>query len=151
MNSLLFIEDDDGIRLALKLALEDEGYEVREAPNGRAGLEMFAEREPWGVFAWLQEHAPVYRHPEPGTDGFWCVTKYDDVLDVLKRAKVFSSQAGGSARIGHVEPDVLEARRNFMDALRSAGEQTRGPAALSKTDIQAFANELDKFLTRHRA
>ena len=46
MNSLLFIEDDDGIRLALKLALEDEGYEVREAPNGRAGLEMFAEREP---------------------------------------------------------------------------------------------------------
>lgn len=46
MNSLLFIEDDDAIRLALKLALEDEGYEVREAPDGRSGLEAFAEREP---------------------------------------------------------------------------------------------------------
>ncbi len=46
MISLLFIEDDDAIRLALKLALEDEGYEVREAPDGKAGLAAFAEREP---------------------------------------------------------------------------------------------------------
>ena len=46
MISLLFIEDDDAIRVALKLALEDEGYEVREAPDGRAGLAAFAEREP---------------------------------------------------------------------------------------------------------
>jgi DNA-binding response OmpR family regulator len=46
VNSLLFIEDDDAIRLALKLALEDEGYEVREAPDGRSGLVAFAEREP---------------------------------------------------------------------------------------------------------
>ena len=46
MNSLLFIEDDDGIRVALTLALEDEGYEVVEAPDGRSGLAAFAEREP---------------------------------------------------------------------------------------------------------
>jgi DNA-binding response OmpR family regulator len=44
--SLLFIEDDDSIRLALRLALEDEGYEVREAPDGRSGLAALAEREP---------------------------------------------------------------------------------------------------------
>jgi uncharacterized protein YaiI (UPF0178 family) len=41
------------------------------------------------------------------------------------------------------------ARRNVMEALRSAGEHTRGPPALNKTDIQSFANELDKFLARH--
>jgi DNA-binding response OmpR family regulator len=46
MNSLLFIEDDDAIRLALSLALEDEGYEVLQAPDGRTGLARFAEREP---------------------------------------------------------------------------------------------------------
>jgi DNA-binding response OmpR family regulator len=45
VHSLLFIEDDDQIRLALKLALEDEGYQVREAPDGAAGLAAFAERE----------------------------------------------------------------------------------------------------------
>jgi DNA-binding response OmpR family regulator len=43
---LLFIEDDDAIRVALTLALEDEGYEVREAPDGRTGLALFQEREP---------------------------------------------------------------------------------------------------------
>ncbi len=46
MHSLLFIEDDDAIRLALSMALEDEGYEVREAPDGKSGLAAFGEREP---------------------------------------------------------------------------------------------------------
>jgi DNA-binding response OmpR family regulator len=46
LHSLLFIEDDDSIRLALRLALEDEGYEVREAPDGRTGLAMFDAVEP---------------------------------------------------------------------------------------------------------
>jgi DNA-binding response OmpR family regulator len=41
MENLLFIEDDDGIRLALTLALEDEGYRITEAATGRAGLEAF--------------------------------------------------------------------------------------------------------------
>jgi uncharacterized protein len=41
------------------------------------------------------------------------------------------------------------ARRDFMDALRSTGEITRGPAALSKTDLQAFANGLDRFLQQN--
>lgn len=46
MTSLLFIEDDDAVRLALRLALEDEGYEVREAADGRSGLESFRRSEP---------------------------------------------------------------------------------------------------------
>jgi len=46
METLLFIEDDDGIRLALSMALEDEGYSVRQAANGEAGLAAFAEAEP---------------------------------------------------------------------------------------------------------
>ncbi len=46
MESLLFIEDDDGIRLALTLALEDEGYSVREAANGTDGLAAFDQLAP---------------------------------------------------------------------------------------------------------
>jgi len=46
MESLLFIEDDDGIRVALSMALEDEGYEVRQAPNGEDGLAEFRHRHP---------------------------------------------------------------------------------------------------------
>ncbi len=76
---------------------------------------LFAEREPWDIFEWLQREAPVYRHPEPDGEGFWCITTYDDVLHVLRQPQLFSSGVGGSARIGYVEPDVLEARRNFME------------------------------------
>jgi len=46
MESLLFIEDDDGIRLALSMALEDEGYSVGGAANGAEGLEKFSSNSP---------------------------------------------------------------------------------------------------------
>ena len=46
VNTLLFIEDDDQIRLALRLVLEDEGYTVNEAPDGRSGLAAFHANEP---------------------------------------------------------------------------------------------------------
>jgi hypothetical protein len=34
-----------------------------------------------------------------------------------------------------------------MDELRSSGTITGGPPALNKTNLQAFANALDKFLS----
>lgn len=46
MQSLLFIEDDGAIRQALRMALEDEGYEVREAADGVSGLANFAAQPP---------------------------------------------------------------------------------------------------------
>ncbi len=41
------------------------------------------------------------------------------------------------------------AMRNLMDTLRSGGMDTGGPAALNKKDIQAFANQLDRWLTKN--
>ena len=41
--------------------------------------------------------------------------------------------------------------RNFMDELRGAGTPTGGPPAFSHADRTAFANQLDRFLTRHQA
>jgi uncharacterized protein len=40
------------------------------------------------------------------------------------------------------------ALRNFMDELRSGGIDTGGPPALHQRDRQAFANQLDRFLTQ---
>lgn len=40
------------------------------------------------------------------------------------------------------------AMRNFMDDLRNTGVKTGGPAVLSLSDRQAFANQLDRFLTK---
>jgi len=39
--------------------------------------------------------------------------------------------------------------RNFMDQLRSSGVETGGPAAFSRRDREAFANQLDQFLRKH--
>lgn len=38
--------------------------------------------------------------------------------------------------------------RNFMDTLRSSGVETGGPRALSNSDRQAFASQLDRWLSR---
>ncbi len=62
------------------------------------------------------------------------------------------------ARHGHVlDPrgefytrDTIEERlsmRNFMDGLRASGLETGGPAPMNQGDRQAFANQLDRFLT----
>jgi DNA-binding response OmpR family regulator len=46
MFTLLFIEDDEAIRTALRLVLEDEGYEVAEAGDGETGITMFGQLDP---------------------------------------------------------------------------------------------------------
>jgi len=48
--------------------------------------------------------------------------------------------------------DNIRARltmRDFMETLRSSGVDTGGPPPLSQSDRQSFANQLDKFLTKH--
>jgi uncharacterized protein len=37
--------------------------------------------------------------------------------------------------------------RDFMDSLRATGVETGGPASFSQSDRQAFANQLDRFLS----
>jgi uncharacterized protein YaiI (UPF0178 family) len=49
-------------------------------------------------------------------------------------------------------PDNIRTRlnmRDFMDTLRGSGINTGGPSALSQSDRRAFADHLDRFLTRY--
>jgi len=63
-------------------------------------------------------------------------------------------RAGGHAlnpRGDFYTPDNIQERltmRNMMDELRGAGVETGGPSPLNPSDRQAFANQLDRFLTR---
>src|SRR5262245_4121638 len=77
--------------------------------------DLFADHEPWEVFDALQRDAPVFFHSEPEGRGFWALTKYEDVLAVLKDTKTFSSELGGAATIEDLPEDVLAARRNFLE------------------------------------
>lgn len=40
--------------------------------------------------------------------------------------------------------------RDFMETMRASGVNTGGPPPLNKSDRQAFANQLDKYLTKIR-
>ena len=51
----------------------------------------FAHGQPHDQFAWLRANDPVHWHPDPGADGFWAVTRYDDVRAVGRDPGTFSS------------------------------------------------------------
>ena len=49
------------------------------------------------------------------------------------------------------DKDTIKQRltmRDFMETMRASGVQTGGPAAISQSDRQAFANQLDKILAK---
>ena len=66
---LVLVEDDDGIRLSLQLALEDEGHRVTAVPTAEAGLARLAEELADAVLVDLTL---------PGMDGY-------DLIRVLRR------------------------------------------------------------------
>lgn len=56
----------------------------------------FREGQPWGEFARMRAEAPVMWHPEPrSAEGFWALTRYDDVKRVNSDPVTFSSERGG--------------------------------------------------------
>src|SRR5579864_7665912 len=60
---ILVVEDDERIRTSMRMALEDEGYEVDEAANGEDALDQFASHPADVALIDLML---------PGMDGFEC-------------------------------------------------------------------------------
>src|ERR1017187_5411541 len=60
---ILLVEDDERIRTSMRLALEDEGYEIDAAASGETALERFVEQPADVVLIDLML---------PGMDGFEC-------------------------------------------------------------------------------
>ena len=78
-------------------------------------LDRFTEGVPHDWFTYLREHAPVYRHPEPGGSGFWVLTKHADVILVGKDGRTFSSdQANGG--VVPIEDHTPAGDADFGDA-----------------------------------
>jgi cytochrome P450 len=75
------------------------GYLTTEA--GDPVYDPFSYRlheDPYPTYAWMREHAPVYRSDQRD---FWALSRYDDVLSALRNPAVFSSRNGIS-----LEPDL---------------------------------------------
>ncbi|HEV2360952.1 MAG TPA: response regulator transcription factor [Acidimicrobiales bacterium] len=66
-NRILLVEDDERIRASMRLALEDEGYEVAEAGSGEEALELFRSSSAAQPYDLLIVDIML-----PGMDGFEC-------------------------------------------------------------------------------
>lgn len=61
---------------------------------------------PYPYYAYLREHAPVYQVPGAG---FWAVSRYDDVLYVIRNPQLFTSSTLFAAFMGDLNPFPPEA------------------------------------------
>ena len=74
--------------------------------------DTWARAVPHDQFDLLRREAPVYWHEHPESQGFWAVTRYDDVQAVSRDHETFSAELGLDVRPG---PDAGGARDDPHD------------------------------------
>ena len=136
----------------------------QETPPGVQILDndIWAERIPHAEFATLRARAPVAWFDEPdGNSGFWAITRLDDLVDVHRDHRTFSSQVGGT-ELEELEndPEAREARRTMLETdppehtrIRKLVSRNFTRGAISKWESTAralIAENMDKALLDHR-
>ena len=137
---ILAVEDDERIRSAVKLALEDEGWTVDEAESGEEAIEMFQHSNPNVVLIDIML---------PGIDGFeLCrsLRRTSDVPIVMVTARndthdvVAGLEAGADDYLTKpFAPKELSARIRAL--LRRARPSAHGHARLSFGDLELIPDE----------
>ncbi len=143
---LLTIEDDDDVRLMLRMVLEDEGYDVSEAGNGTEGLIRFSEDKPVLVLVDLKL---------PDMSGFdIChrIRQLSDVPIIIVTAQESSFDVVAGLEAGADDyvtkpfvPKELAARirahiRRAQPARPSAADSASGPAVYNYGDLSIRPN-----------
>ena len=76
--------------------------------------DAFVEEVPLWAFKELREHDPVHWQPEPTPNhGFWAITRFHDIEDILRDTKSFSSAHG--VTLEEQNEEEVEARRSMID------------------------------------
>ena len=95
--------------------------------------DVFAERVPHETFALLRREAPVHWYDWKLGKGFWCITKYADLVAVHKDTETFSSETGATA-LEDLDEEQLEVRKSMLDI----GSQTHARPMLGDAVRAAF-------------
>ncbi|WP_422735720.1 response regulator transcription factor [Micromonospora sp. WMMD729] len=136
MTAVLLIEDDDRIRLALLLALEDEGYEAVGAATAEEGLR--AQRRSPADYVLVDLMLP-------GLDGFECIRQIrrdDDVPIVVVSARddtqdiVAALEAGADDYV--VKPVAIKELTARLRALRRRARSAASGQVLEPVPVLAF-------------
>jgi cytochrome P450 len=76
--------------------------------------DTFVDEVPLWAFKELRERDPVHWQPEPSPNhGFWAITRFHDIEDVLRDTKSFSSAHG--VTLEEQTEEEVEARRSMID------------------------------------
>ncbi|MEO8778151.1 MAG: hypothetical protein ABI389_05710, partial [Rhodanobacter sp.] len=80
-----------------------------------ADLDLFEHEQPWAVFDELRAKSPVHWDEEDSPNkGFWSLTRYHDIVGVLRDTETFSSERGGVST-EELDPDQIEARKSMLE------------------------------------
>ena len=80
-----------------------------------ADLDIFERGEAFPLFDELRANSPVHWSEEDSPNhGFWSLTKYQDIVGVLRDTDTFSSQRGG-ANLEELDQEQLDARRSMLE------------------------------------
>jgi DNA-binding response OmpR family regulator len=136
---LLIVEDDERIRASMRMALEDEGYDVDEAGSGEMALERFAEQPADVVLIDLML---------PGMDGFECCrqlrrTSAVPVIMVTARTDTHDVVAGLEAGADDyvTKPFVAKELAARIRALLRRARSVDEPSVLTFGDIEVRPDE----------
>lgn len=123
-----------------------------------ADLSLFANGAPWQVFEDLRQSDPVHWNVEEAPNsGFWSVTRYNDIVEVLRDTETYSSEIG-AANLEELDTRQLEIRKSILEtdgsrhrALRRMLQPQFTPRALAgyETFLRGItATTLDRALAK---
>jgi len=131
---VLYIDDDDGLRVLVKRALERRGYAVTTAEGGAAGVAL-AKAEPFDVVA--------VDHYMPGQDGLETLGQLRGLSEPPPVVYVTGSDesrvAVGALKAGASDYVVKAPGEAFFDLLDSAFRQALTQVALERAKSEAEA------------
>ena len=80
-----------------------------------ADLDLFEAGDPWRVFDELRADSPVHWDEEDAPNhGFWSLTKYRDIVGVLRDTETFSSERG-TVNLEELDAEQIEARKSMLE------------------------------------
>lgn len=80
-----------------------------------ADLDLFEQAPPWELFDELRRTAPVHWDEEDAPNhGFWSLTRYHEIVQVLRDTETFSSEKG-TVNLEELDDDQIEARKSMLE------------------------------------